>query len=64
MNQELVLALVKIGFGAIAGGLTPRAVDDKFVIYRGYGDNRQEIAAREDTPVLPGDSIKVKERFF
>ncbi len=49
---------------AIAGGLTPRAVDDKFIIYRGHGADRKEIAAREDTPVLPGDSIKVKERFF
>lgn len=49
---------------AIAGGLTPRAVDDEFIIYRGFGANRQQIEAREDTPVLPGDSIKVKERFF
>ncbi len=49
---------------AIAGGLTPRAVDDEFIIYRGVGENRQKIDAREDTLVYPGDSIKVKERFF
>lgn len=49
---------------AIAGGLTPRAVDDEFIIYRGHGETRQTLKAREDTPVLPGDSIKVKERFF
>lgn len=49
---------------AIAGGLTPRGVKDEFVIYRGFGEERQTIPAREDTPVLPGDSIRVKERFF
>ncbi|MEM7650454.1 MAG: polysaccharide biosynthesis/export family protein [Pseudomonadota bacterium] len=49
---------------AIAGGLTPRAVKDRFEIYRGSGESRQTIQANEATLVMPGDSIRVKERFF
>jgi polysaccharide export outer membrane protein len=49
---------------ALAGGMTPRAVKDEFIIMRGEGANKQKFIASEDTPVMPGDSIKVKERFF
>lgn len=49
---------------ATAGGLTPRAVKNRYIIYRGFAENRLEIEADDQTPVLPGDSIKVKERFF
>ncbi len=49
---------------ASAGGLTPRAVDGSYLIYRGVGAGRMEIAAGDETLVFPGDSIKVKERFF
>lgn len=49
---------------ATAGGLTPRAVKGKYIIYRGSGANRRAIEASDETPVFPGDSIKVKERFF
>lgn len=49
---------------ATAGGLTPRAVKDRYVIFRGFANNRAEIHADDQTPVFPGDSIKVKERFF
>lgn len=49
---------------ATAGGLTPRAVKGRYIIYRGFAENRKQIEANDQTPVLPGDSIKVKERFF
>lgn len=49
---------------ALAGGLTPRAVKNKFIIIRGTGETKTKITAEEHTPILPGDSIKVKERFF
>lgn len=49
---------------AIAGGVTPRGVEDRFIIYRGFGKDRIKIVATEATPVLPGDSIRVQERFF
>lgn len=49
---------------ATAGGLTPRASSGSYIIYRGVGAQRREIPARDETPVFPGDSIRVKERFF
>ncbi len=49
---------------AIAGGFTHRAVKDDFTIIRGEGEKLQKIPAREESVVLPGDSIRVDERFF
>jgi polysaccharide export outer membrane protein len=49
---------------AIAGGLTPRAVKNRYLISRGTGATKQKIMANDDTPVYPGDSIKIDERFF
>lgn len=49
---------------ATAGGLTPRARKDDYILIRGSGKERKEYAVRDDTPVYPGDSINVKERFF
>jgi polysaccharide export outer membrane protein len=45
---------------AMAGGFTYRAVEDEFVISR----NGQQFRARQETPIRPGDVIKVRERFF
>ena len=45
---------------AIAGGFTYRAVEDEFIITR---DGRQ-FAAGKESPVLPGDVVEVRERFF
>lgn len=49
---------------AIAGGFTPRAIKDKVIVMRNVDGQKIRIEAGEDTPVLPGDSIKVKQRFF
>lgn len=49
---------------AIAGGFTPRASKNKIIIIRKIHDETIEIKATEMTPVLPGDSIKIKQRFF
>jgi|GEM_PF-485451 len=49
---------------ALAGGTTPRAVKDEFIIMRDVGAEKRRFEATEDTPVHPGDSIRVKERFF
>lgn len=46
---------------AIAGGFTPRAAKNKIVLQRGP---REDIPVQNSTPVLPGDIITVKERFF
>lgn len=49
---------------AIAGGFTRRAVDDEFVIVRTKTGKEEKMAANEETVVLPGDTIRVEERFF
>ena len=49
---------------ATAGGYTPRAAKGKILIDRGDGAEKQHLNATEDTPVLPGDSITVRERIF
>ena len=49
---------------AIAGGFTPRAKKDDYTIIRTSGENSTEIDADDLTPILPGDAIRVDERFF
>jgi protein involved in polysaccharide export with SLBB domain len=49
---------------ATAGGYTPRAAENRVLIDRGQGDHKVRLNATENTPVLPGDSIIVRERIF
>jgi len=49
---------------ATAGGYTPRAAKGKILIDREDGTTIQHLNATENTPVLPGDSITVRERIF
>jgi len=49
---------------AMAGGFTYRARESRLVIIRGNDPERQEREARVDTVVLPGDILRVPERFF
>lgn len=49
---------------ALAGGYTYRADDDDLQIVRGRAARRAPRPADEDTRVLPGDTIRVPERFF
>lgn len=49
---------------AIAGGYTYRANKGRITIQRFQDPSKKEAAAAEDTPVLPGDIIRVPERFF
>ena len=49
---------------ALAGGFTYRAQEDKLVLIRATDKSKQERVVGPDTSVLPGDVIKVKERFF
>jgi len=49
---------------ALAGGYTYRARENKVVITRATDPQRRETAATPDTPVLPGDIVRVPERFF
>ena len=49
---------------ALAGGYTPRANRDRIVVKHASDPAAGEQPVREDSPVLPGDVIRVLERFF
>jgi protein involved in polysaccharide export with SLBB domain len=49
---------------ALAGGFTYRAQEDKLVIIRANAEGKREDIVGPDTAVLPGDVVKVKERYF
>lgn len=49
---------------ALAGGYTPRANRDRIVIKRASNPSAGEQPVQEDSSVLPGDVIRVQERFF
>lgn len=48
---------------AVAGGYTYRANQDQVYITRG-GKDESQFAASQSVPVLPGDIVRVPERFF
>jgi polysaccharide export outer membrane protein len=49
---------------ALAGGYTPRAKQGSVSVKRTGGPQTTEQTLSEDSAVLPGDVITVKERFF
>lgn len=49
---------------ALAGGYTPRSNSDRIVIKRASDPSVGEQRVKEDGAVLPGDVIRVPERFF
>jgi polysaccharide biosynthesis/export protein VpsN len=49
---------------AMAGGFTYRANKDDLYIKRAKDPDGHEVEATQETTVLPGDIIRVKERFF
>lgn len=63
-SYPFVNGMTVVNAVALAGGYTPRANRSKTFIRRGAkpGAGEQEVA--EDTVVLPGDVIRIPERFF
>jgi len=49
---------------ALAGGYTYRANKNRVMITRSNSDETIKVPASEDTMILPGDVIRVPERFF
>jgi polysaccharide export outer membrane protein len=49
---------------ALAGGYTRRARTSSMTIVRVSRNQRQEVAATEDTAILPGDTIEISRRLF
>jgi protein involved in polysaccharide export with SLBB domain len=63
-SYPYVSGMTVVNAVALAGGYTPRANKDRIVIKHGNDPNAQEQRVQEDSPVLPGDVIRVPERFF
>lgn len=59
VNGMTVLTAVALG-----GGYTYRAKKDRFVLSHGEGPDVDETLVGPDHVVLPGDVVKVRERFF
>lgn len=49
---------------ALAGGFTYRANKRDFLIIRAKDETRAEQEVTADTIILPGDIVRIKERFF
>lgn len=49
---------------AIAGGYSYRANEDRVRITRNLGDRIVELGVDSKAPVMPGDTILVRERYF
>ena len=49
---------------AISGGFTYRADRDDIIIIRKQGENKRRLEVDADARIMPGDTIKVEERFF
>lgn len=49
---------------ALAGGYTPRANRNNITVKRSSNPQGNEMEVQEDSVVLPGDVIRIHERFF
>lgn len=61
-SYDYVDGMTVINAVAVAGGFTYRARQDQFVIER--KESGQRVAGSPTTPLLPGDVVTVKERYF
>lgn len=63
-SYPYVNGMTVINAVALAGGYTPRADKKDIMIRRANDPSSKEEQVGEDDPVLPGDVIRVTERFF
>ena len=63
-SYPFVNGMTVINAVALAGGYTPRANHDRIYIKRASSPTAGEQPVQEDGAVLPGDVIRVSERFF
>lgn len=61
-SYPYVNGLTVLNAVALAGGFTHRARTDTVMIK--HGNSQKEFEAGEDSKVMPGDAIRVTERFF
>lgn len=63
-SYPYVDGMVVMNAVALASGFTYRAREDEFYITRAIDPDRQRRLALPHSPVLPGDLITVRERYF
>jgi protein involved in polysaccharide export with SLBB domain len=63
-SYPFVNGMTVVNAVALAGGYTPRANKNHIVIKRASNPGAGEQEVQEDGAVLPGDIIRVPERFF
>lgn len=63
-SYPYVSGMTVVNAVALAGGFTYRANDRKVTIIRGSDDEQSKRQVGLQTPVQPGDVIRVGERFF
>lgn len=63
-SYPYVSGMTVVNAVALAGGFTYRADDRKVTVIRGSNDEQSKRQVGLQTPVLPGDVIRVGERFF
>jgi polysaccharide export outer membrane protein len=49
---------------AVAGGFTYRADESKFYVRRAGASTEQAYSANDPVEILPGDNVRIAERFF
>lgn len=63
-SYEFVAGMTVINAVILAGGYTRRANQKTIEVRRRVGDDTKKLDLKEDSPIFPGDTIRVKERFF
>jgi protein involved in polysaccharide export with SLBB domain len=63
-SYPYVVGMTILNAVALAGGYTPRADKSDIVLKHGANQSSNETKVGEDAMILPGDVIRVNERFF
>lgn len=63
-SYPYVNGLTVLNAVALAGGYTHRARTDRVLLRHGNDSKEKEIEIGEDGKVMPGDALRVTERFF
>lgn len=63
-SYPYVSGMTVVNAVALAGGYTSRANKERIYIKHGNDQTAKEQQVQEDSPVSPGDIIRVPERFF
>lgn len=63
-SYQYVPGMTVLNAVAMGGGYTYRARENNFLVRRPSAEGVNQLAATPDTPLLPGDIVTVRERYF